>query len=70
MVVINLTGAIMQAYILGELAVLIGQVDRNGSAEQQVIDTANTAMANVKLSKKLRAQIRDYFKKVVATLSQ
>jgi len=70
MVIINLTGAIMQAYILGELAVLIGQVDRNGSAEQQVIDTANTAMANVKLSKKLRAQIRDYFKKVVATLSQ
>ena len=33
MVICNLTGAIMQAYIFGELAVLIGQVDRNGSAE-------------------------------------
>ena len=33
MVVLNLTGAIVQAYIFGELAVLIGQVDRSGSQE-------------------------------------
>ena len=70
MVICNLTGAIMQAYIFGELAVLIGQVDRTGSSEQQVIDTANTAMENVKLSSELRQQIRKYFKKVVSTMSQ
>ena len=34
MVICNLTGAIVQAYIFGELAVLIGQVDRTGSQEQ------------------------------------
>ena len=33
MVVCNLTGAIVQAYIFGELAVLIGQVDRSGFNE-------------------------------------
>ena len=49
MVVINLTGAIFQAYIFGELAVLIAQVGRKSQEKQNIIDTANTAMENVSL---------------------
>ena len=69
MVILNLTGAIVQAYIFGELAVLISQVDRQGASEQSTIDTANTAMKNVNLPVHLRKEIRDYFKKVVSTMS-
>lgn len=47
--VINLTGAICQAYIFGELAVLIAQVGRKSQAQQELLDTANTAMDNVNL---------------------
>lgn len=49
MVIINLTGAIFQAYIFGELAVLIAQVGRKAQNQQEIIDTANTAMDNVDL---------------------
>ena len=49
MVIINLTGAIFQAYIFGELAVLIAQVGRKSQQNQEIIDTANTAMENVNL---------------------
>lgn len=70
MVIINLTGAIFQAYIFGELAVLIAQVGRKSSSQQEIIDTANTAMENVHLPVPLRKEIREYFKTVMQTMSQ
>lgn len=48
-VMINLTGAIFQAYIFGELAVLISQVGVKSKKMQGQIDTGNTAMGNVNL---------------------
>ena len=54
MVMINLTGAIFQAYIFGELAVLIAQVGTKSKAKQEQIDNANMAMANVGLHEGLK----------------
>ena len=68
MVVINLTGAIFQAYIFGELAVLIAQVGRKSQEKQGIIDTANTAMENVSLPQWLRKDIREYFKTIMMTM--
>ena len=68
MVIINLTGAIFQAYIFGELAVLIAQVGKKSQASQEIIDTGNTAMENVNLPQALRADIREYFKTIMQTM--
>lgn len=70
MVIINLTGAIFQAYIFGELAVLIAQVGRKSQEQQEIIDTANTAMENVNLPQPLRKEIREYFKTIMLTMQQ
>ena len=70
MVIINLTGAIFQAYIFGELAVLIAQVGRKSQEQQSIIDTANTAMENVNLPAYLRKDIREYFQTVMITMQQ
>ena len=70
MVAVNLAGAIYQAYIFGELAVLIGQVGRKTAVQQEIIDTANTAMANIKLNKELQRDIREYFKTIMLTMQQ
>ena len=68
MVIINLTGAIFQAYIFGELAVLIAQVGRKSQAQQDIIDTANTAMENVDLPSSIRKDIRTYFQTIMLTM--
>ena len=69
-VTINLIGAIVNAYIFGELAVLITQFGRKESRYQHVFDTANTAMSNIGLAEILKEDIRTYFKKVQNTMSQ
>ena len=60
----------MNAYIFGELAVLIAQMGRKLNRYQHVYDTANTAMTNIKLPETLKSEIRTYFKKVQNTMSQ
>ena len=68
MVLANLMGAIYQAYIIGEVAVFIAQIGRKDSHQQEIIDTANTAMSNVKLPKEVRKDIREYFKTIMLTM--
>ena len=63
-VMINLIGAIVNAYIFGELAVLIAQIDRKVGRFQHVFDAANTSMTNIGLPKILQEEIRTYFKRV------
>ena len=53
-VAVNLIGAIFNSYIFGELAVLLNTADSKENAFQELIDTSNTAMANVKLEQDLR----------------
>ena len=69
-VMINLTGAIFQAYIFGELAVLIAQVGTKSKKMQEQIDNANTAMDNVALPESLRDEIREFFKSTTPTKMQ
>jgi CRP-like cAMP-binding protein len=45
-------------------------VGRKSSKQQEIIDTANTAMENVNLPQTLRKEIREYFKTVMQTMSQ
>ena len=51
---VNLIGAIVNAQIFGELAVLLSQLNRKDASYQAVIDTANTAMENTNLQSNLR----------------
>ena len=67
---INLIGAIFNSYIFGELAVLLATADSKEGQFQSVLDTANTAMDNMKLEKDLRKNIREYFKRVQQTMTQ
>jgi hypothetical protein len=48
-VAVNLTGAIINAVIFGDLAVLMSQILRQGADFQNQIDTANIAMTNIDL---------------------
>ena len=54
----------MNAVIFGELAVLIAQVLSRGAAYQGQIDTANIAMANIKLPGDVQNQVREYYSTV------
>jgi len=53
--------AIIQAQIFGEMAVLLIIINRDSTAFQEKMDTANTAMANINLSPELQNTVRDYF---------
>jgi hypothetical protein len=66
-VAINVMGAIFNAGVFGELAVLLSNVSRADSNQQGVIDTANTAMENIDLPTPIRQQVREYFQKVQST---
>lgn len=50
--------------LLGEIAVLLGNISAGDSNQQAVIDTANVAMANIELPQETRKEVRDYFLKV------
>jgi uncharacterized protein YjbI with pentapeptide repeats len=60
-VFVNLTGAIVNAIIFGDLAVLIDSLLRSSSLSQAQIDTANIAMANINLDDDNRKDVREYF---------
>jgi pantothenate kinase type III len=67
---VNLTGAIVNAIIFGDLAVLIDSLLRASSVNQAQIDTANIAMANIALKEEIREDVREYFQAVQLTQSQ
>jgi hypothetical protein len=69
-VFVNLTGAIVNAIIFGDLAVLIDSLLRASSVNQAQIDTANIAMANIALKEEIREDVREYFQAVQLTQSQ
>lgn len=53
-VIINLLGAIVNAQIFGELAVLLSQLGGKDASFQRVVDTVNTAMENMNLPDNVR----------------
>jgi hypothetical protein len=48
------------AIIFGDMALLVGMCMKKATEFQEQIDTANTAMANVKLSEHLQEEVREY----------
>ena len=46
---ILILGAVINANIFGNLAVIIGELNKKASRFQENIDTANTAMKNLKI---------------------
>jgi len=67
---IMLSGAIINANIFGEMAVLVTIISRKSTMFQAKVDTANTAMDNIMLPHHLQGKIRDYFLFTQATLDQ
>lgn len=58
--VIVTVGAIVNANIFGELAVILTTMNRNASLFQAKLDTANAAMKNLSLSEKLQVQVTGF----------
>jgi len=65
-----LMGALISANIFGEMAVLVQMIKRKSQSFQEQIDSANTAMKNIRLPQKLSAEIRDYLVFTQSTLDQ
>jgi hypothetical protein len=69
-VAVNLTGAIINAVIFGDLAVLMSQILRQGADFQNQIDTANIAMTNINLPPNVQQEVREFYATVQLTQSQ
>lgn len=67
---VNLTGAIINAVIFGDLAVLMSQILRQGADFQNQIDTANIAMTNINLPSDVQQEVREFYATVQLTQSQ
>lgn len=68
--IILLFGAIINANIFGNLAVIIGEMTKKASRFQKKIDTANTAMKNMKIPGKLQANVINYLLYTQANLDK
>lgn len=53
-------GAIVNANIFGELAVILATMNRNAALFQAKLDTANAAMKNLSLPEKLQVQVTGF----------
>ncbi len=65
---IMLLGAVINANIFGEMAVLVMMINRKNQWFQEQIDSANTAMSNIRLASELQNEIRDYLIMTQSTL--
>ena len=50
-------GAFINANLFGNMAVLLSAINRKAALFQEKLDTANTAMKNMKISSKLQGQV-------------
>jgi hypothetical protein len=63
----NIFGLILKVVLFGELSSLIAVLSSSAVRQQKVIDTANIAMANLKMSNEYRYKVRQFFKKTQDT---
>lgn len=63
-------GAVMQAYIIGEISSQQAEMGKDDVEFQQKIDLTNTAMANLKIDKILRNNVSDYIQNTHQTLKK
>lgn len=65
-----LMGAIANANIFGNMAVLISEMQRKNQEFQQIIDTSNTAMKNLKLPSDIHSRIVTYLNYTYDSMDQ
>lgn len=53
---------IVNSNIFGEMAVLVQMMGKKSAKFQSIMDSANTTMKNLKISKSIQDEIRDYFR--------
>ena len=59
----------INAIIFGNMAVLLQGMNRKASIFQEKLDTANTAMVNMKISEHLQDTVQSYIMQTESTLS-
>ena len=59
----------INAIIFGNMAVLLQGMNRKASIFQEKLDTANTAMVNMKISEHLQDKVQSYIMQTESTLS-
>ena len=59
-IVVLLIGAIVNANIFGNMAVIVQDLNQKASRFQEKIDTANTSMSNLKLPATIQEKVREY----------
>ena len=59
----------INANIFGNMAVLLQGINRKASQFQEKLDTANTAMKNMKISEHLQERVQNYIMSTESTLS-
>ena len=62
-------GAMINANIFGNMAVLLQGLNRKIAQFQEKLDTANTAMKNMKISEQLQEKVQNYIMSTESTLS-
>ena len=62
-------GAIINANIFGNMAVLLQGINRKATRFQEKLDTANTAMKNMKIPEQLQRRVQNYIMTTESTLS-
>lgn len=63
MSIVNLAGAIAQANLFGELAVLVYNINKKAIILQEKIDTVNTAMNHLDLPNDIQEEVIRFIKK-------
>lgn len=62
--IMMIISAIANAYIFGEMAVLVQEMDRKDIEFQESLDNANTAMHSLEIPEKIQDDIREYLMSV------
>ena len=68
--IMMIAGALINANIFGEMAVLVQVMNKKSVKFQEQVDTANTAMKNLDISPELQQEVRDYFLFTQITLDE
>ena len=58
--IVLILGAVINAYIFGNLAVILTEMNQKNQRFQRKIDTANTAMKNMHIPLKLQQSVINY----------
>ena len=61
--IVNIMGAIAQANLFGELAVLVYNINKKAIILQEKIDTVNTAMKHLNLPHEIQEEVIKFIKK-------